>query len=78
MDIAVKKWGNSYAIRIPKDIVQALEIKTETLLEMTVEKGKVIMQPKKQSDLESLVSQISQNNLHSSIDTGERVGNEEW
>ncbi len=78
MDVAVKKWGNSLAIRIPKDIVRSLSIENNTILEMNMNKGILVIEPKKQTNLESLVSQITDENLHKEIESGESVGNEEW
>ena len=78
MNVAVKKWGNSLAIRIPKDIVQSLSIENNSLLEMQVNDGVLTIIPRKETDLESLVSKITEENIHSEIDTGRKVGNEEW
>ncbi len=78
MNVAVKKWGNSLAIRIPKDIVQSLSMDTEMIVEMNIEEGRLVIEPKKETTLDSLVSQMTPENLHSELDAGERVGNEEW
>ncbi|RRS30200.1 MAG: hypothetical protein P794_07995 [Epsilonproteobacteria bacterium (ex Lamellibrachia satsuma)] len=77
MTVAVKKWGNSLAIRIPKDVVNTLSIEDNSLVELNVEEGVLKVEPKKQSSLEALVSGITEANLHSEVDTGSRVGNEE-
>ena len=78
MDVAVRKWGNSLAIRIPKDIVQSLSIEQDTILEMNMQKGVLVIKPKQETTLESLVSQINEENLHTEVTSGEGVGNEEW
>lgn len=78
MDVAVRKWGNSLAIRIPKDIVQSLSIEQDTILEMNMQKGVLVIKPKQETTLESLVSQINGENLHTEVTSGEGVGNEEW
>lgn len=38
--VAVSKWGNSTAIRLPKAVVEALGIKQGEIIEMTVQNGK--------------------------------------
>jgi antitoxin MazE len=78
MTIPLKKWGNSLAIRIPKDIANTLSIGYDTTMEMSVENGAIILKPKNNSRLKSLVSKINPHNIHNEIETGEVVGNEEW
>ena len=78
MTVALKKWGNSLALRIPKDIVNTLDIDNNSLMELDVSNGTLILKPKKNNLLETLVSQINSENLHKEVDTGRSVGNEEW
>jgi antitoxin MazE len=78
MTLAVKKWGNSLALRIPKDIAQTLHIEDNSLLEVTVENKTLTIKPKANTHLEDLVSKITDDNLHKEIDTGRSMGNEEW
>lgn len=78
MTIPVKKWGNSLAIRIPKDIATTLSLDNNSMMELAVDNGVLIIKPKPNNLLESLVSQITSENLHKEIDTGRSVGNEEW
>ena len=78
MTIAIKKWGNSLAIRLPKDIAESLKVDNESKLDMKVEDGKLILVPKHREELSSLLQQITPENLHAEIDTGEAVGHEIW
>jgi len=78
MTIALKKWGNSLALRIPKDIAQSLHIENDTLLDLRVENGVLIVEPHKEVLLEDLVAKINASNLHTEVDTGEAVGSEAW
>ncbi|SFV62731.1 Programmed cell death antitoxin MazE [hydrothermal vent metagenome] len=78
MTVALKKWGNSLALRLPKDITQTLHIENNSLLELDVHEGILTIKPKKEQYLESLVSKINSKNLHKEIDTANKVGNEEW
>jgi len=77
MTVAVKKWGNSLAVRIPKDIAKSLSIEDNTNLEIKVIDNQMVLKPKKDNYLEELVSKIDSSNLHNEIETN-RVGNEEW
>jgi len=78
MTVALKKWGNSLALRIPKNIATTLSIEKESMLELIVENGRLIIVPQNKILLESLVAEIDSENLHSEIDMGKRVGNEKW
>ncbi|MFK5976723.1 MAG: AbrB/MazE/SpoVT family DNA-binding domain-containing protein [Sulfurovum sp.] len=78
MTVALKKWGNSLALRIPKDIANTLLVENNSLMELDVSNGTLIVKPKTNHLLETLVSQINNENLHKEIDTGGSVGNEEW
>ena len=78
MTVALKKWGNSLALRIPKDILNTLAINENSIMELSVNNGMLTVKPKSNTLLESLVSQINSENLHKEIDTGRSVGNEEW
>jgi antitoxin MazE len=78
MIAVAKKWGNSLAIRIPKDIAKTLDISDNCEMEMEI-KGKVLtLKPKKQLSLKDLISKINSKNMHKEIDSGISVGHEEW
>lgn len=78
MTVSIKKWGNSLALRIPKDIAKNLHIESDSAVELTIKDGALVIEPQKNTLLESLVSQIDADNLHVETDTGKVVGNEEW
>ncbi len=78
MTVAIKKWGNSLALRIPKDIAQTLHIENNSTLELNIKDGALVIEPVNETLLESLVSGINADNLHAEVDTGKAVGNEEW
>lgn len=78
MTVAVKRWGNSLALRIPKDIATTLSIENNSLMELTIENKTLTLKPKTNTYLEDLVSKITTENLHQEMDTGRSMGNEEW
>ena len=76
----VQKWGNSLAIRIPKDIAERVEIHQGSEIEMKVVKneGIITLIPKKQQtkySLEELLDQCKSENRHQEIYLGTE-GNE--
>ena len=78
MTIPIKRWGNSLALRIPKDIANTLSIEYDSILELSIIDGALVLKPQKSSTLESLVSQINSENLHQEVATDGSVGHEEW
>ena len=78
MILQVKKWGNSLAVRLPKDISKALSVQNNSFLELELVGDGLLLKPKKSSELDKLISQINPQNLHAEIKTGKSVGNEIW
>ena len=78
MILQVKKWGNSLAVRLPKDISKALSVQNNSFLELELVENGLLLKPKKSSELDKLISQINPANLHSEIKTGKSIGNEIW
>lgn len=74
MAATVQKWGNSLAIRIPKDVAEKIRIQQGSEMEMKVMgQEKITLVPKKQVkkySLEELLSQITPENRHDEIDLG--------
>ena len=80
MKTTVQKWGNSYAVRIPKHFVKEVGLEYRTDIELTLEDGKLIIQPAKEETitLDELLGKVTKKNLHTAVDTGAPVGNEAW
>ena len=77
MKTVVQKWGNSLGIRIPSLYVKEFSLKNGSSVEIIEEEGRIVILPKKLS-LDELVSKITNENMHSPIESGQSVGNEEW
>lgn len=80
MKTTVQKWGNSYAVRIPKSFVKEVGLEYRTDVELILEDGKLVIQPVKDEaiTLEELLAGVTKKNLHTSEDTGAPLGNEAW
>lgn len=76
----VQKWGNSMALRIPKAFADEMQITTETAVELTIEDGKLVINPvqKPEYTLEDLLALITPENIHNEVDWGAPVGQEVW
>lgn len=73
----VTRWGNSLAIRLPKNIAAELQLKEDSTVDLTIEGGRIVLTPTRPKyDLAELVAGIQPDNLHSETDWGEPVGKE--
>ncbi|MCM1982415.1 AbrB/MazE/SpoVT family DNA-binding domain-containing protein [Lyngbya confervoides] len=80
MKSQVSKWGNSLAVRIPKHIVEALQLQANDAIAFTVEDGKAILEPipaLPELSLEELLEQVT-DEPEPEVDWGEPVGQEDW
>lgn len=72
-------WGNSQALRIPREMLDALHVREGDEVEMVVENGRLTVRPvNPKLTLESLVAAITPKNRHKEVDWGSPVGNEVW
>jgi antitoxin MazE len=80
MQAKIQKWGNSLAVRIPKSLATEAHLAQESLVELAVTKGKLIIAPvkKRQYKLKELVADITEENLHKEDIWGPAVGREVW
>lgn len=78
MEAKIQKWGNSLGIRIPMPFLKDLSLKNGSVVEIEEENDRIIIQPSKKVELTSLISKISDDNLHSETDWGAIEGDEIW
>ena len=45
MRVAVKKWGNSASVRIPRSVMQAAKLDLDQFVDVREEKGRIIIEP---------------------------------
>ena len=79
MELAIKKWGNSAAVRLPSVLLESLDLKLNSLVEVFTQDEVIVIKPIKQKSnisLEQLLAGITPDNLHGEIETGSAVGKE--
>jgi len=78
MKAKIQKWGNSLAVRVPKGIAEEAGVKSNDVVEMKVEDGKIVLLPEIALEyrLDDLLEGITDGNLHSVVETGEPIGRE--
>jgi antitoxin MazE len=76
----IQKWGNSFAIRIPKAFASEVQIEKDSVMEISLVDRQIIIKPVNvpKYSLSQLLSGVNANNIHSEIDTGKTCGNELW
>jgi antitoxin MazE len=74
--VRVRKWGNSLGIRIPKVFAERLGLAEGTEVDFELWEGKLLV--KKVSTLETLLAEVTPENLHQEVDTGKPWGREAW
>ena len=80
MKTRVQKWGNSLALRIPRPFAEETNMHENSAVDVSVRSGKLVVVAlvEEELSLDQLVEQITPENRHREIGTGERVGNEAW
>ena len=80
MRAQVQKWGNSLALRIPRSFAVESEIEQGTEVDLSLEKGRLVITPMKKSlfTLDALMAGVTPDNLHDEVDTGPPAGKEAW
>jgi len=81
MNTKVLKWGNSLALRIPKAFARELNIEENSQVDMTLKDGLLNIEPIKEyetENLDELLDQVNEHNVHYVIDTGKPRGKEVW
>ena len=78
--IQVQKWGNSFAIRIPKSFAAEVGIAQDSQIKLSLQDGKLVLVPVSSPPLtlHTLLGAITDDNLHSEVSTGDMVGSESW
>ncbi|ELU1680207.1 AbrB/MazE/SpoVT family DNA-binding domain-containing protein [Vibrio parahaemolyticus] len=66
MSVAIARWGNSAAVRIPKEVMAKLALNIGDAMNIDVKGEKIIIEPSKPS-LENLLSMITDDNRHQEL-----------
>ena len=86
MHMVIKKWGNSLATRIPKAVVESIDLHLDQKVEIEAVNGKIVITPlkeKKEYKLEELLRQCKSESVKLSREdrdwlNAEPVGEEIW
>ena len=77
MDVAIRAWGNSQGIRIPKEILDTMQLKVSDTLSIEVEKDTIILRKQfKHKTFEERLAAYAGRISTYDFDWGEPVGRE--
>jgi antitoxin MazE len=76
----IKKWGNSLALRIPKELASEAGLDDNSIVEVKVRNGQlVVSRPiRPVPTLDDLLEQVTPENRHEETDFGPDQGKEVW
>jgi antitoxin MazE len=78
MKTRIQKWGNSLAVRIPRPFAEEAHLEENAAVDVSVRSGKLVIVRLEELTLASLVEQITEDNRHEEVSTGQPIGNEIW
>ncbi|MGA2152403.1 MAG: AbrB/MazE/SpoVT family DNA-binding domain-containing protein [Geobacteraceae bacterium] len=75
-----QKWGNSLAVRLPKNLAEECGIDADSPVEIVREDNLIIIKPVRMKgfSLDSLLAGVTKDNIHSEVSTGIPAGKEIW
>ena len=81
MLVKVQKWDNSLAVRIPRAFAGEINITENSSVNLTLIDGSINLKPIENNyecNLEDLIEQVNESNLHSEYNSGKPEGKEIW
>ncbi|MFC6291348.1 AbrB/MazE/SpoVT family DNA-binding domain-containing protein [Macrococcus epidermidis] len=80
MQVSLQRWGNSQGIRIPKSIVNEMNLDKNQKFDLTMQDEKIILTKQQQnvSLIRELFESYETENKPSEFDWGKPRGNEVW
>ncbi len=82
MQTMVQKWGNSLAIRIPREYIKEVHLHQGSPVELKRDKNIITITPTKKptnrQKLEILLQNTDRTKVHSETEWGKKEGNEIW
>ncbi|MEY3783885.1 MAG: hypothetical protein RLZZ230_207 [Candidatus Parcubacteria bacterium] len=79
MKTSIQKWGNSLAVRLPKNITEQKSIKEGSGVNVMIKDNQIVIElVQEEVSLKSMLSNISAANLHGESKWSSAQGNEVW
>jgi antitoxin MazE len=79
--VKIQKWGNDLGMSIPSVIANVLSLRENIYVSVQEDGNRMIVEPLKADvtyNLNDMLNEITETNIHYSIETGSPIGNEIW
>jgi antitoxin MazE len=79
--VRIQKWGDNLGINIPPIIAAGLSLREGSYVSVSEIGNRIVIELAKQNNpvnLTSMLNEITEDNIHDCIETGEPLGNEIW
>jgi len=75
----IVKWGSNLGLRIPKALAEEVKVREGSMVEISLARGQLLVRPAPaRFELEDLLEEVSQENLHTEVGSGVPQGSEGW
>ena len=79
MQIVIRKWGNSFAVRLPQHVMAELSMTEGTALTVSTDGGVLVLKPTRPKySLDDLLQNHSSDHNHAETDWDGAKGREMW
>lgn len=79
MTTQIAKWGNSLALRIPRNLAAEVDVQDGDAVDVSVENGALVVRPaRKRYTIEEMVADMIPGDRHGETDWGRPKGKEVW
>lgn len=79
MTTLISKWGNSLALRIPKNLAAEVNVQDGDPVDVSVEDGALVVRPgRKRYTIDELVADMTPDDRGDEVEWGPPVGKEAW
>jgi len=80
METRIQKWGNSLGVRIPRKILNKIQLGEGSCVNVTNKKKLILIEscPHETPSLERLMRRINPKNIHRETEWGNSYGQEIW
>ena len=80
VEVKLKKWGNSLAVRLPKEMTNNIDLHEDSKVTLSIVDGNIVATPVKEYKitLDEMLEGITPENYGQIIDFGPPVGKEIW
>ena len=80
MKARIGKWGNSLALRIPRLVAAQVGLRADSVVDLSPQEERLIVSLVHPSpdQLEALLAEVTEENIHREVETDPPVGRETW